>query len=274
MDHLELKRIANNIRKHILNMVYAANSGHIGGSFSGAELITALYFKEANITKENVADLERDKFVLSKGHASPLLYGALVEKGLIPVEELNTFRQVDSRLQGHPSMTYIKGVDMSTGSLGQGISAAVGMAISYKAKNKPFRVYTLVGDGESQEGQVWEAAMAAAHYKLDNLCMMLDFNGLQIDGDITKVMNPNPLDKKFEAFGWHVIKIDGHDFDQIFAAFKEARETKGQPTAIIAHTVKGKGVDFMENNYAWHGVAPNKEQYESAIAQLNEVHHG
>lgn len=274
MDHLELKRIANNIRKHILNMVYAANSGHIGGSFSGAELITALYFEEANITKENVADLERDKFVLSKGHASPLLYGALVEKGLIPVEELSTFRQVDSRLQGHPSMTYIKGVDMSTGSLGQGISAAVGMALSYKAKNKPFRVYTLVGDGESQEGQVWEAAMAAAHYKLDNLCLMLDFNGLQIDGDITKVMNPNPLDKKFEAFGWHVIKIDGHDFDQIFAAFKEARETKGQPTAIIAHTVKGKGVDFMENNYAWHGVAPNKEQYESAIAQLNEVHHG
>lgn len=274
MDHIELKRIANNIRKHVLNMVYAANSGHIGGSFSGAELITTLYFKEAHITKENVADLERDKFVLSKGHASPLLYGALVEKGLIPVEELSTFRQVDSRLQGHPSMTYIKGVDMSTGSLGQGISAAVGMALSYKAKNKPFRVYTLVGDGESQEGQVWEAAMAAAHYKLDNLCLMLDFNGLQIDGDITKIMNPNPLDKKFEAFGWHVIKIDGHDFDQIFAAFKEARETKGQPTAIIATTIKGKGVDFMENNYAWHGVAPNKEQYESAIAQLNEVQHG
>lgn len=274
MDHLELKRIANNIRKHILNMVYAANSGHIGGSFSGAELITALYFKEANITKENVADLERDKFVLSKGHASPLLYGVLVEKGLIPLEELSTFRKVDSRLQGHPSMTYIKGVDMSTGSLGQGISTAVGMALSYKAKNKPFRVYTLVGDGESQEGIVWEAAMAAAHYNLDNLCMMLDFNGLQIDGDITKIMNPNPLDKKFEAFGWHVINIDGHDFDQIFAAFKEARETKGKPTAIIAHTVKGKGVDFMENNYAWHGVATNQEQYERAMAQLNEVQHG
>lgn len=274
MEHKELKIIANNIRKHVLNMVYSANSGHIGGSFSGAELISALYFKEANITKENVADLERDKFVLSKGHASPLLYGVLVEKGIIPVEELPTFRKVDSRLQGHPSMTYIKGVDMSTGSLGQGISAAVGMALSYKAKDKPFRVYTLVGDGESQEGQVWEAAMAAAHYKLDNLCLMLDFNGLQIDGDITKVMNPNPLDKKFEAFGWHVINIDGHDFDQIFAAFKEARETKGQPTAIIAHTVKGKGVDFMENNYGWHGVAPNQEQYERAMAQLNEVNHG
>jgi transketolase len=274
MEHKELKIIANNIRKHVLNMVYSANSGHIGGSFSGAELIAALYFKEANITKENVADLERDKFVLSKGHASPLLYGVLVEKGIIPVEELPTFRKVDSRLQGHPSMTYIKGVDMSTGSLGQGISAAVGMALSYKAKDKSFRVYTLVGDGESQEGQVWEAAMAAAHYKLDNLCLMLDFNGLQIDGDITKVMNPNPLDKKFEAFGWHVINIDGHDFDQILAAFKEARETKGQPTAIIAHTVKGKGVDFMENNYGWHGVAPNQEQYERAMAQLNEVNHG
>lgn len=274
MDKQQLSIIANNIRKHVLNMVYSANSGHIGGSFSGAELLSALYFKEANITKENAADLERDKFVLSKGHASPLLYGVLVEKGILPVEELTTFRKVDSRLQGHPSMSYIKGVDMSTGSLGQGISAAVGMALSYKAKELPYRVYTLVGDGEAQEGQVWEAAMAAAHYKLDNLCLMLDFNGLQIDGDITKVMNPNPLDKKFEAFGWHVIQINGHDFDQIFNAFEEARNTKGKPTAIIATTVKGKGVDFMENNYAWHGVAPNQEQYEKAMAQLNEVKHG
>lgn len=274
MDKKELKVIANNIRKHVLNMVYWANSGHIGGSFSGAELISALYFTEANITKDNVADKERDKFVLSKGHASPLLYGVLVEKGLLEAEELKTFRKVDSRLQGHPSMIYVDGVDMSTGSLGQGISAAVGMALSYKAKDLPYRVYTLVGDGEAQEGQVWEASMAAAHYKLDNLCLMLDFNGLQIDGDITKIMNPNPLDQKFEAFGWHVINIDGHDFDQILAAFKEARETKGRPTAIIAHTIKGKGVDFMENDYGWHGVAPNQEQYERAMAQLSEVHHG
>lgn len=274
MDKKELKVIANNIRKHVLNMVYWANSGHIGGSFSGAELISALYFTEANITKDNVADKERDKFVLSKGHASPLLYGVLVEKGLLEAEELKTFRKVDSRLQGHPSMIYVDGVDMSTGSLGQGISAAVGMALSYKAKDLPYRVYTLVGDGEAQEGQVWEASMAAAHYKLDNLCLMLDFNGLQIDGDITKIMNPNPLDQKFEAFGWHVINIDGHDFDQILAAFKEARETKGRPTAIIAHTIKGKGVDFMENDYGWHGVAPNQEQYERAMAQLSEVHYG
>lgn len=274
MNNKELQVIANNIRKHILNMVYWANSGHIGGSFSSAELISALYFNELNITKDNVADRERDKFVLSKGHASPLLYGVLVEKGFLPAEELKTFRKIDSRLQGHPSMTYLEGVDMSTGSLGQGISAAVGMALSYKAKALPFRVYTLVGDGESQEGQVWEAAMAAAHYKLDNLCLILDFNGLQIDGDITKVMNPNPLDKKFEAFGWNVLHIDGHDLEQINGAFKTARETKGRPTAIIATTVKGKGVDFMENDYSWHGVAPNQSQYERAMAQLEEVKNG
>lgn len=268
MEQQQLQKIANNLRRNVIKMVANAKSGHIGGSLSAAEIITALYFDEMNITKDNLTDLERDKFVLSKGHASPALFGILHEKGFLSEEELMTFRKINSRLQGHPNMNYVDGVDMSTGSLGQGISAAVGMALSYKAKDLPFRVYTLVGDGESQEGQVWEAAMAAAHYKLDNLCLFLDLNGLQIDGDITKVMNPLPLDKKFSAFNWHVINIDGHDFDQIFAALKEARETKGKPTAIIATTVKGKGVDFMENQYGWHGVAPNQEQLEEALKQL------
>jgi transketolase len=268
MEQQQLQKIANNLRRNVIKMVANAKSGHIGGSLSAAEIITALYFNEMNITKDNLTDLERDKFVLSKGHASPALFAILHEKGFLSEEELMTFRKINSRLQGHPNMNYVDGVDMSTGSLGQGISAAVGMALSYKAKDLPFRVYTLVGDGESQEGQVWEAAMAAAHYNLDNLCLFLDLNGLQIDGDITKIMNPLPLDKKFAAFNWHVINIDGHDFNQIFAALKEARETKGKPTAIIATTVKGKGVDFMENQYGWHGVAPNQEQLEEALKQL------
>lgn len=268
MENSQLQKIANNLRRNVVKMVFNAKSGHIGGSLSIAEIITTLYFDEMNITKENLKDKERDKFVLSKGHASPALFGILYEKGFLEEEELMTFRKIDSRLQGHPSMIYVDGVDMSTGSLGQGISAAVGMALSYKAKNLDYRVHTIVGDGESQEGIVWEAAMAAGHYNLDNLVMFLDWNGYQIDGDITKVMNPLPLDKKFEAFNWNVINIDGHDLDQIKDALKQAREFKGKPTAIIAHTTKGKGVDFMENNYAWHGSAPNQEEFDEAMKQL------
>lgn len=268
MENKKLQKIANNLRRNVIKMVANANSGHIGGALSAAEILATLYFDEMDITSDNLKDVERDKFVLSKGHASAGLFSILHEKGFLEEEELMTFRKINSRLQGHPSMIYVDGVDMSTGSLGQGISAAVGMALSYKAKNLPYRVYTLVGDGESQEGMVWEAAMAAAHFNLDNLVMFLDLNGLQIDGDITKVMNPLPLDKKFEAFNWHVINIDGHDFNQIKAALKEAKETKGQPTAIIAKTVKGKGVDFMENQAGWHGVAPSEEQLQEALKQL------
>src|SRR5690554_5459299 len=223
MENTQLQKIANNLRRNVVKMVANAKSGHIGGSLSAAEIITTLYFDEMNITKENLKDKERDKFVLSKGHASPALFGILYEKGFLEEEELMTFRKIDSRLQGHPSMIYVDGVDMSTGSLGQGISAAVGMALSYKAKDLDYRVYTMVGDGESQEGLVWEAAMAAGHYKLDNLVMILDWNGYQIDGDITKVMNPLPLDKKFEAFNWNVINIDGHNLDEIKDALKQAR---------------------------------------------------
>lgn len=268
MNIEQMRVIANNVRKNIITQVYHAKSGHIGGSLSAADILTTLYFNEMNITKENVKDKERDKFVLSKGHASPLLFAILHELGVLSKEDLLTFRKINSKLQGHPNMNYVDGVDMSTGSLGQGISAAVGMALSYKAKELPYRVYTLVGDGESQEGQVWEAAMAAAHYKLDNLVMILDFNGYQIDGDITKVMNPLPLDEKFMAFGWNVIVVDGHDMQALLDAYQVARNTKGKPTAIIAKTVKGKGVDFMENEYTWHGVAPNQEQYEAAMKQL------
>lgn len=264
----ELQAHATNIRKNIVKMVANAKSGHPGGSLSAVEILTWLYFNEADINEGNVERHDRDRFVLSKGHASPLLYSVLAEKGFIAEEELMTFRKIDSKLQGHPNMNYVKGVDMSTGSLGQGLSASVGMALANKLDENGHRVYTLVGDGESEEGQIWEAAMSAAHYQLDNLCAILDFNGLQIDGDITKVMNPTPLDKKFEAFGWHVIVIDGHDYKQIAEAFKEARETKGQPTMIIAKTVKGKGVSFMENNAAWHGSAPNAEQLAQALEEL------
>lgn len=268
MENQALQKIANNLRKNIVKMVANAKSGHIGGSLSIADILSVLYFEEMNITSENLKDKERDKFVLSKGHASPALFGILHEKGFISEDELMTFRKINSNLQGHPSMIYVDGVDMSTGSLGQGISAAVGMALSYKAKNLDYRVYSILGDGESQEGQVWEAAMAAAHYQLDNLVVFLDFNGLQIDGDITKVMNPLPLDKKFEAFNWHVLEIDGHNFDEIRGALKEAKAFKGKPTMIIAHTIKGKGVSFMENQAGWHGVAPNEEQFEAAMKEL------
>ena len=264
----ELKHHALNVRRNVIKMVTEAKSGHIGGSFSATEIAVSLYFNEMNITKDNVKDKVRDRFVLSKGHASPLLFAVLAEKGFIPQEELLTFRKINSRLQGHPNMNYVDGVDMSTGSLGQGLSAAVGMALSYKLHNEPYRIYSLVGDGESQEGMIWEAAMAAAHYKLDNLCAILDWNGLQIDGDITKVMNPLPLDEKFKAFGWHVILVDGHDYNQLFAAYAEARTVKGKPTMIVAKCVKGKGVSFMENQAGWHGVAPTPEQAEAALKEL------
>ena len=265
----DIEKHALHVRQNIIKMVYAAQSGHPGGSLSGADLLTDLYFREMDINKDNVDTIERDRFVLSKGHASPLLYAVLCEKGFLPEEELQGFRQVDSKLQGHPNMNYVSGVDMSTGSLGQGISAAVGMAIANKHIDKnEHRIYCLLGDGESEEGQVWEACMAASHYKLDNLCVILDYNHLQIDGNIDDVIGPEPFKSKFEAFGFHTIEIDGHNFHEIEAAFQEARETKGQPTAIIAHTIKGKGVSFMENNYAWHGSAPNKEQYEEAMKEL------
>ena len=273
MNQTEMKKIAAEVRKNIVRMTCAAQSGHPGGSLSAVEILVSLYFDEMNITKENVDDVCRDKFVLSKGHASPVLYSVLKEKGFLTQEDLMTFRKIDSKMQGHPNMK-IKGVDMSTGSLGQGLSCAVGMAMSYKIHHQDYRVYTLLGDGESEEGQIWEASMAAAHYKLDNLVAFLDFNGLQIDGNITDVMNPTPFDKKFEAFGWNVIEIDGHDFTQIRNALDAARECKGKPTLILAHTVKGKGVSFMENKASWHGVAPKPEEAEMAIkeleAQINE----
>lgn len=264
----ELIRHATNIRMNIVKMVSAASSGHPGGSLSAADILTYLYFNEMNISKENANTIDRDRFVLSKGHASPLLYAVLSEKGILDEKALMTFRKIDSKLQGHPNMNYVEGVDMSTGSLGQGLSAAVGMALANKLDKNEHRVYCLVGDGESEEGQIWEAAMAASHYKLDNLCAILDFNGLQIDGEITEVMNPTPLDKKFEAFNWNVITIDGHDFDQIENAFAQAKHCKDKPTMILAHTVKGKGVSYMENKASWHGSAPNQEQCELAIKEL------
>ena len=270
LSNQELAKIAKRIRRNIIKMVTNAKSGHIGGAFSATEIAVSLYFNEMNITAENVKDKARDKFVLSKGHASALLFAVLSEKGFLAEEELLTFRKINSRLQGHPNMNYVQGVDMSTGSLGQGLSAAVGMALSYKIHKDDFRVYSLVGDGESQEGQIWEAAMAAAHYKLDNLCAILDMNGLQIDGDVTKVMNPYPLDEKFRAFGWNILYADGHDYDQLQAAYAEARECKGKPTMIIVKTVKGKGVSFMENDYMWHGVAPSAEQAEAALKELED----
>ena len=268
MENEKLKQHATNVRRHILTEVHAAQSGHPGGSLGSADIVTTLYFDEMDIHEGNVNSIDRDRFVLSKGHASPLLYGVLCEKGFFPEEELLTFRHLNSRLQGHPNMNYLPGVDMSTGSLGQGVSTAVGMAMANQLDGKPYRVYTLLGDGECQEGQVWEASMAAGHYKLDNLCLIVDHNGLQIDGEVAKVMNVDPLEDKFKAFNFHVIKINGNDFDEIKAAFKEARETKGMPTAIIAITTKGKGVSFMENQAGWHGIAPNDEQYEQAMKEL------
>ena len=271
MNNLELKKIANNVRKGIVTSVHSAKAGHPGGSLSAADIFTYLYFEEMNIDPKNPKMENRDRFVLSKGHTAPGLYSALANRGYFPVEELTTLRKLGSRLQGHPCMQDTPGVDMSSGSLGQGISAAAGMALSAKLDNRDFRVYTLLGDGEIQEGQVWEASMFAGFRKLDNLVVIVDNNGLQIDGPVDQVCSPYPIDKKFEAFNFHVINIDAHDFDQIRAAFKEARETKGMPTAIIAHSVKGKGVSFMENNVSWHGTAPNDDQYAVSMADLEKL---
>ena len=262
---------AAEIRKGALTAVYSANSGHPGGSLSIADILAYLFFEKLNIDKDNPDNPDRDRFVLSKGHTAPALYAALAEKGYFPKEDLKTFRHSGSYLQGHPDMKGVPGVDMTTGSLGLGVSAAGGMAKSAKIFSKSYRVYAILGDGELDEGQVWEAAMFAAHYKLDNLCLFIDWNGLQIDGDITKVMNPTPIDKKYEAFGFNVINIDGHNFDEIESAVRQAEACKGKPTAIICKTVKGKGVSFMENKYEWHGVAPNKEQYEQAMAELDKA---
>ena len=253
-----------------MTAVYSAKSGHPGGSLSIADILAYLYFSELNIKPENPAWEDRDRFVLSKGHCAPGLYAALANRGYFPVSELTTLRKLDSRLQGHPDMTLTPGVDMSSGSLGLGISSAAGMALAGKIAGKNYRVYTVVGDGESEEGQVWEACMFAAHYKLDNLCVIVDWNGLQIDGPVAEVMNPTPHDKKLEAFGFHVITVDGHDFDALEKAFSEAKTVKGKPTAIIAKTVKGKGVSFMENQVKWHGTAPNDEQYAAALAELTK----
>ena len=267
----ELSRIANNLRISIIEEVYNAGCGHPGGSLSIADLLTYLYFEELNVDPANPRAPKRDRFVLSKGHTAPALYAALAERGFIPKEDLKTLRKTASYLQGHPDMKGIPGVDMSTGSLGQGISTACGMALSAKTSGDDYRVYTVLGDGESQEGQVWEAAMFASHYKLDNLVAILDLNGLQIDGSITEVMNPTPHDEKFLAFGWNVITIDAHNFEEIEAAFKQARETKGKPTAIIAKSVKGKGVSYMENKCEWHGQAPKEDLYKVAIADLDAI---
>ena len=271
MENLELAKMANEIRKGIVTAVHSAKAGHPGGSLSAADIFTYLYFEELNIDPENPDKPDRDRFVLSKGHTAPGLYSTLAHRGFFPVEDLVTLRKLGSYLQGHPSMQYIPGVDMSTGSLGQGISAAAGMALGGKLDNKDYRVYTLLGDGEIEEGQVWEAAMFAGFHKLDNLVVIVDNNGLQIDGPIDQVCAPYPIDKKVEAFNFHVINIDAHNFDEIRAAFKEAKETKGMPTAIIAHSLKGKGVSFMEGNVAWHGTAPNDEQYAVAMADLEKV---
>ena len=271
MNKLELMKIANEVRKGIVTSVHSAKAGHPGGSLSAADIYTYLYFVEMNIDPKEPKKADRDRFVLSKGHTAPGYYATLAHRGFFPVEDLVTLRKVGSYLQGHPCMQHIPGVDMSSGSLGQGISAAVGMAISAKLSNDDYRVYTLLGDGEIQEGQVWEAAMLAGHKKLDNLVVIVDNNGLQIDGNIADVCSPYPIDKKFEAFNFHVINIDGHDYDQIASAFKEARETKGQPTAIIAKTIKGKDVSFMENQASWHGVAPNDDQYAQAMQDLEKV---
>ena len=271
MNKLELQKMANEVRKGIVTSVHAAKAGHPGGSLSAADIFTYLYFEELNVDPQDPKKKDRDRFVLSKGHTAPGLYSALAHRGFFPVEDLITLRKVGSYLQGHPDMKHIPGVDMSSGSLGQGISAAVGMALSAKLSNDDYRVYTLLGDGEIQEGQVWEAAMLASHRKLDNLVVIVDNNGLQIDGAIDEVCSPYPIDKKFEAFNFHVINVDGHDFDALDAAFKEARETKGQPTAIIAKTIKGKNVSFMENQASWHGSAPNAEQYAVAMADLEKV---
>ena len=271
MNKLELQKTAVEVRKGIVTSVHSAKAGHPGGSLSAADIFTYLYFEEMNIDPKNPKKEDRDRFVLSKGHTAPGLYSVLANRGYFPVEDLVTLRHIGSYLQGHPDMKHIPGVDMSSGSLGQGISAAVGMALAGKMSHADYRVYTLLGDGEIQEGQVWEASMMAGFRKLDNLVVIVDNNNLQIDGSIEEVCSPYPIDKKFEAFNFHVITIDGNDFDQIDAAFKEARATKGMPTAIIAKTVKGKGVSYMENQVGWHGVAPNAEQYAVAMEELEKA---
>ena len=265
-----LQVTATAVRLGVIESVHAAKSGHPGGSLSAADILTYLYFYKLNVDPKNPDDPNRDRFVLSKGHIAPGLYSALANRGFFPLEELKKLRQIGSFLQGHPDKKHTPGVDMSSGSLGQGISCATGMALSAKHFKNDYKVYTLLGDGEIEEGQVWEAAMFAANKKLDNLTAIVDFNGLQIDGTLDEVNSPCPIDKKFEAFGWHVITIDGHDFDQIDAAFTEADSIKDKPTVIIAKTVKGKGVSFMENKASWHGSAPNDEQYEQAVKELNE----
>lgn len=270
MDNKILSKHANNIRKNIVEMVYAAQSGHPGGSLGCTDILTSLYFEQMNVTKKNVKTTKRDRFVLSKGHCSPALYATLYEAGLLE-EDLHSFRQLHSPLQGHPNMHYVDGVDMSTGSLGQGISTAVGMAIANKLDKSTNRVYALCGDGEAEEGLVWEAMMAAAHYKLDNFCVIFDQNNLQIDGNVEDVIGPLPLVDKAKAFGFNTLEINGNDFDELRNAFENAKATKDKPTCIVAHTIKGKGVSFMENNYAWHGAAPNKEQYEQAMKDLKEA---
>ena len=271
MTTLELQKIAVEVRKGVIVGTHSAKSGHPGGSLSAADIFTYLYFAEMNVDPANPKAADRDRFVLSKGHVAPGLYATLAQRGFFPVEDMETLRHVGSYLQGHPDMKHIPGVDMSSGSLGQGLSAAVGMALAGKMDGKDYRVYALCGDGEIQEGQIWEAAMFAGHRNLDNLVVIVDNNGLQIDGDIADVCSPYPIDKKFEAFNFHVINIDGHDFEQIGAALKEARETKGQPTAIIAKTVKGKGVSFMEGKASWHGTAPNDEQFAVAMEELQKA---
>ena len=274
MDNSKLKQLkitSAKVRRHIIDAVYNASSGHPGGSLGIADILTVLYNEVLNIDPSNPKMENRDRFVLSKGHCSPALYGILAEKGYFPKKEILKFRKIDSYLQGHPDSKRVPGVDASTGSLGHGISVACGMAISAKLDKKDFRVYTVLGDGELEEGQVWEAAMFAAHYKLDNLIAFVDFNGLQIDGDITKVMSPLPIDEKFKAFGWNVLYIDAHNYEQIISAVEEAKLFKGKPTMILATSIKGKGVSYMEGQASWHGSAPNKEQYEQAVAELDEL---
>ena len=274
MDKLrekELKKIANDIRLGVIEGVYNAGCGHPGGSLSISDIMAYLYFEEMNVDPASPDMPTRDRFVLSKGHTAPALYSTLAHRGFFDVSELKTLRRIDSRLQGHPDMKGIPGVDMSTGSLGLGISAACGMALAAKIDAKDYRVYTIVGDGESEEGQVWEAAMFASHYKLDNLVAVIDLNGLQIDGAITDVMNPTPHDEKFRAFGWHVISINAHDFAEIEAAFAEAKTVNGKPTAIIAHSIKGKGVSYMENACEWHGQAPKEDLYRVAVDDLTKI---
>lgn len=272
-DHKGLNEITNVIRKDIVSMICKSKSGHPGGSLSAVEILTALYFDQMNIDPTNPKMEDRDRFVLSKGHAAPALYATLAKRGYFEREELNHLRKLGSMLQGHPDMKKIPGVEMSTGSLGQGFSVACGMAMAAKLDNAPWNVYALLGDGEVQEGIIWEAAMSAAHYKLDNMIAFLDYNGLQIDGEVESVMSINPIEDKFKTFGWNVITIDGHDFDQIFAALDMAKDTVGKPTMIIAKTIKGKGVSFMENQASWHGSAPNEEQLEQALSELGGAFH-